>query len=233
MKGNGGGASGCFASWSQEVRGWDDLALRGDDPTEAIEITVFRHGETAANASGLVSGISDVPLTSRGRAQAQHLGGELHGYYDAAFHSPLLRSRDTLALATGAADCEVGSTHVDGRIVERSMGALEGAPSRPIAAYDEGDLGWAPPGGEPYVLVTQRILSFLRDLEACAGGSSGLRVLVSTHVGPMRVLLAILDEIASPATMMSAQYGNALAWRRKVHTSAWAHFVDPGMVGLT
>ncbi len=61
-------------------------------------LILIRHGQSTANAEGLLVGRLDVPLTEMGRAQASALDGALVGVED-VLSSPLLRARDTAALA--------------------------------------------------------------------------------------------------------------------------------------
>jgi broad specificity phosphatase PhoE len=66
------------------------------------DVWLVRHGETAWSANGQHTGRTDIPLTERGRERAQRLA-EHPGLAGDAFAlvlcSPLLRARDTAALA--------------------------------------------------------------------------------------------------------------------------------------
>lgn len=166
-----------------------------------------------------------MPLTAHGEEQAEGLGGSLSGVFACAFHSDLERSQRTLSLALSNSSCTVGAACADTRLAERSMGVLEGAPSRPLPAYDAGDLSWAPVNGEPYIDVAQRIMSFLLDLKDAAT-ISAQRFLVSTHVGPMRVLVGILEEIESPTEVMTSSYANAVPWHGSFSSINWPAFVE-------
>lgn len=218
-----------FDPWTCEVRPWskieDEIQLQRTTPE--IEIDIFRHGETVRNASGQISGSADIALTARGAQQAVRAGSELSGIYQAAFQSPLSRSRETLENALADTRCNVSVIHTDTRLSERSMGCLEGMPSRPLPAYDRGDLAWAPPGGEAYLSVTQRTLCFLLDLrrQACAQPEP-VRVLVCTHVGPMRVLFGILDELESAVEVLTSQFGNARIHQRLLRQIHFPPFID-------
>ena len=72
-----------------------------------------RHGETVWNVENKICGMTDSPLTERGRAQARALGQKVKsgGYaIDEILYSPLSRAADTakaIADATGIpARCE-------------------------------------------------------------------------------------------------------------------------------
>ena len=91
------------------------------------KVYFVRHGQTHSNASGVIHGITDIPLNDTGRAQAAETGKRLQ---DIKFHkvysSPLSRARET---------CEIilkhnkfgGKIVLDERLVERNFGVLEGA----------------------------------------------------------------------------------------------------------
>ena len=63
-------------------------------------IVVVRHGETEWSREGRHTGRADIPLTSRGREQAQRLRPLLAEWdFGAVFASPLRRARETCELA--------------------------------------------------------------------------------------------------------------------------------------
>lgn len=222
-------------SWTCELRPWSKIEneIRLQRTAPEIEIDVFRHGETVRNASGQISGSTEVALTARGLQQAVLAGSELSGTYQVAFQSSLSRSRETLENALASTRCNVGAIHTDARLSERSMGNLEGTLSRPLPAYDEGDLTWAPPGGETYFSVAQRILCFLLDLSQRARAHpEPVRVLVCTHVGPMRVLFGILDQLESAADVLTSQFGNARVHQRLLQQIHFPPFIDRQTIPL-
>src|SRR5438034_10319108 len=64
------------------------------------EVLLVRHGETEWSLSGQHTGVTDIPLTDRGRAQAEALGRLLRGRrFSLVLSSPLTRSLDTCRLA--------------------------------------------------------------------------------------------------------------------------------------
>jgi broad specificity phosphatase PhoE len=219
-----------FAALSSgSVRAWSALGQELDARRMAppVVLELLRHGQTESNAAGLISGAADALLTEVGRTQAREVGATLHGRYDAAIHSHLARSRETLRLALSASTAHVGTIIEDNRIAERSMGRLEGTPTRPLPAYDRGDLSWAPAGGEPYLSVTQRILSFLLDVQCVAAQAEReLRVLASTHVGPMRIFAGVLLGTSSPIEVLTDQHANAEVWTATFETLEWPPFLS-------
>jgi broad specificity phosphatase PhoE len=222
-----------FRIWDTRICSWTEIAsaTASSRAPEPIELTLVRHGQTTNNAKRLITGASDPPLTSVGLEQAIGLRDVLDPAYDVAFHSNFRRTRETLKLAL--AGHQVGAVLDDPRIAERSMGALEGEPTRPLPAYDLGDLFWAPTDGENYGAVTRRATSFLLDLVA-AGRRAGraLRVLAASHVGTIRILSSILDRLRDPVAVLTRQFANAVPLRFDFRTVGWPPFVDRLEIGL-
>lgn len=195
-------------------------------PAPDVALSIVRHGETTSNAQGLVTGTSDAPLTVRGRLQAQEAGRALAATtFDIGFTSHLQRSRETLDLAIRAGGLDLADTAVDERLAERSLGRLERTPIRPRDPRLAIDLAIAPPGGESYLELTLRCLSFLLDVRVLAAQlARPLRVLVCTHQGPLRVLTAIVDEQRDPTQVRDGSFENAVIVERTLGRLAWPAF---------
>lgn len=147
----------------------------------------MRHGESVANARGLLSGHGDLPLTDRGVEQATATASWLFDRFqlDRIVSSPLCRARQT---AQALADAfELGVTE-DDRFVEVSYGTLEGTP---LAAVDPSlwarwiaDENFKPEGGESLREVFDRVVPAVSELL-----SSGERVALVSHVSPIKAAL--------------------------------------------
>ena len=167
------------------------------------EIIVVRHGQTAANARGLLLGRLDVDLDDVGRAQAAALVAALPTP-DLVVTSPLARTRQTAA-AFGV------EAEVDERWIEMDYGDFDGRPTGDVTAETwaqwRADVDFAPPGGESLARVTARVCDALDGLVARAVGR---RVVVVSHVSPIK-----------------AAVGWALAMGPEV---SWRTFVAPGSI---
>ena len=159
-----------------------------------MRILLARHGETVWNVEGRHQGQTfDIPLSDRGRVQAQALGRRLAGLEIArAVASPLLRARETAVLALGGRNLALG---LDPRLMEISHGDWEGRLAAEIQAEQpELRRAWREtphlvrlPGGESFQDVADRAWPAFAD--ACRGAGSGEVVLIVTHDGVNRALL--------------------------------------------
>jgi 2,3-bisphosphoglycerate-dependent phosphoglycerate mutase len=94
-----------------------------------LTLVLLRHGESEWNAKNLFTGWVDVPLSERGREEAEH-GGRLlaeSGLLPDVVHTSLLRRAITTAcLALDVADRHWIPVRRDWRLNERHYGALQG-----------------------------------------------------------------------------------------------------------
>ena len=168
-----------------------------------MSVLVFaRHGETDANAKGLLLGRLDPPLNERGRAQAAALARAFGaGAPPAAIAtSPLARTRAT-ADAIGQA-CGV-AVEVDERLVEVDYGVWDGHPFGALPAELvrkwRSDPQFTPEGGESLADVRARMARCASDLLERAA-DAGAPVVAVSHVSPIKaaVLWALtLDDTFS------------------------------------
>ena len=131
----------------------------------AHKVYFTRHGETVWNVENKICGMTDSPLTERGRAQARALGQKVKagGYaIDEILYSPLSRAADT---AKAIADATGIPARCEPRLREQCFGKYEGTPrngekfriSKTCFAdrYD---------GGESMLQLAQRIYNLLDEL---------------------------------------------------------------------
>ena len=124
-----------------------------------------RHGETVWNVENKICGMTDSPLTEKGRQQARELGRKVKEsgvHIDEILYSPLSRAADTakaVAEATGLpARCEP-------RLREQCFGKYEGTP-RDGAEFRISKTHFADryDGGESMMQLAQRIYNLLDEL---------------------------------------------------------------------
>jgi broad specificity phosphatase PhoE len=159
------------------------------------DLVLVRHGETIWHARNRYTGRSDIPLTPRGREQADHLAAwAKQAGLDAIWVSPLARARDTAtpaALATGL------EPHVDARLREIDFGRGEGLTTaqmrqrfpEALAAFHRDPATHHLPGGENPADAVTRAAACLRDINDSHPDG---RVLLVGHSTLNRLLLCHL-----------------------------------------
>ncbi|EIZ78431.1 putative phosphoglycerate mutase [Novosphingobium sp. Rr 2-17] len=164
----------------------------------ACEVFLIRHGETTWNAEGRFQGALDSQLTTKGRAQADHIGRALAEILQETegphLHvSSLGRARETAALITphlrGAID-----TRIEHRLREVSIGSWDGLTPIDIDAGWPGLLDGSSPfdwffrslDGETYDAAVERVQDWLAGLNGTViAVSHGLlgRIIRGTYLG--------------------------------------------------
>ena len=182
----------------------DPARVRG----AGIVLIVVRHGQTHANASGLLLGHADPKLDATGRAQASAIAASLAPLPRSTriITSPLRRARETASIITREAPVEV-----DDRWIELDYGAFDGTPIGDVPAETwtrwRSDPDFAPEGGETLRELGARVAAACEDLLPDAEERD---VVVVTHVSPVKASVA-----------WTLGVGDEIAWRT---------FVAPGSI---
>ena len=141
------------------------------------ELALIRHGRTAWNRDGRLTGRADIPLTPEGRRELA--GRRLPARFAAAhwLTSPLQRARQTAELlGHGDATIEAALIEMDfGAFEGRTLAELRADPNLQMAALEDRGLDFQPPGGESPRLLRERLRPLLRRL----GQAGGLHVAVA------------------------------------------------------
>jgi len=175
-------------------------------PAFPYRLIFLRHGETAYNAENRLQGQLDIPLNARGREQARSIGRALQARVGAEIAqleaagafiaSPLGRARETMEIARAAIDLPPGRYRVNAALKEISFGAWEGLTWPEIEARDLSGVrarrkdrwNFAPPGGESYAMLAERLRPWLDGLTGDA--------FVVSHGGVARALMTLIAEVA-------------------------------------
>lgn len=155
-------------------------------------LILVRHGESVANAQGLLLGRTDAELTDEGRAQALRARTLLEGSVAEVRSSPLRRARDTAdLLALGP------PVTVDEAFIEVDYGEFECQPlgGIPAEVWQRWQLNreFRPEGGETLAEVDRRVARACEDLFAADGAGARRRdgdVVVVSHVSPIKAAVA-------------------------------------------
>ncbi len=158
---------------------------------------LVRHGESAANRDGLVSGHIDTPLTTLGEEQAEATKKVLAGVkFDAVYSSDLERAAKTAEII---ADVPVPAAHQLPDLRERHFGRFEGQPADEwMEANKEYERRYASlPFAERLEhnyadsIESDKVVLARVDkaLKRIAKAHPGQTVLVGLHGGPIRIML--------------------------------------------
>lgn len=150
----------------------------------SVRIAFLRHGPTAWNDEGRLQGMTDVPLSPRGRALAATWRVPFQGWRWAS--SPLMRARETAALAGAPI-----SLAIEPALREMAFGEWEGRTLDDLRAVEPQGmrdaetrgLDMAPPGGESPRHVMERLRPWI--------AAQRKDVVAVSHKGVIRVVLAM------------------------------------------
>src|SRR5262245_17196183 len=190
-----------------------------------MRLLLARHGESIWNGVRRLQGVTDVPLSERGREQARALGRALAAHrIAAAYVSPLARARETADIAL--ANAGVPITAIE-ELREFSLGEWEGCLATEIEAREGDPYGaWLrapadcpPPGAEPLDAVRDRVLTAVARI--ATAHPNGDDVLVVAHGGVISVYICHLLGCGS----------NAL-WRLRVDNASLTVVRPPRIVTL-
>jgi probable phosphoglycerate mutase len=172
-------------------------------PIFSGEFYFARHGETAYNSKGLVSGDEDVPLSSVGVAQslaAAELVARLG--IASAFCSPLARAMDTAKYILSKTSV---APEVIPQLKERHWGKLQGTSKAQL-----GDYNFANYNVEDWELFSSRTIAAINMI------CSEPPAIIIAHSGTFRVLLAYLG-----VKLEKKQVRNAYPYRFYKDRDCW------------
>ena len=169
---------------------------------EATVTLLLRHGQTPMSVQKRYSGRTDAPLTDAGVRQAAAAAKRLASAgVDAIVASPLqraVRTAEEVAAATGI------PVLTDEGFRETDFGAWEGLTFAEVRARWPSEMArWladpsvAPPGGESFAQVSERVTAALHRVLVARAGQT---VLIVSHVTPIKTLVAAAL-LAPPAAL--------------------------------
>lgn len=156
-----------------------------------MKLYVVRHGETIWNAENRVQGVSDIPLTDKGRLDAALQKDFVKSLdIEVVISSPLDRAIETAKILT---DNKL-PINTDDRIKERDWGMNEGANIDEVDRWDCWDviLNTKVQNIESIQDFMYRVSSFLEDIKV---RYKDKKVLLVTHSAVIRVIHYLLGTI--------------------------------------
>ena len=181
------------------------------------EVVLVRQGQTQWSGDGRHTGLTDVPLTPDGEADARALGARLHRPFGLVLSSPLSRAARTAELA---------GLHpqIDADLVEWDYGPEEGRTTEQARESRPGWSVWDDDGlGETIEQVAERQRRVLarvqpvleRGEDVClVGHGHALRILAATWLGLPPGVGQQLVLSAGPLSVLGREHGcpALLAW---------------------
>ncbi|MBX2803082.1 MAG: histidine phosphatase family protein [Myxococcales bacterium] len=188
---------------------------------EETPIWFVRHGQSTANASGVLAGHQDADLTELGITQARAVRARLSELSpDRVVSSDLRRAWRTAALAWPVDSPSLERTPL---LRERDLGEWEGQAMAPLRASGAANrlLTWhgAPPGGESQAMLARRVIGWLAEQD------DGRSALLFVHGGLIRSVVGLLD--GTPLDQIGSwRVRNTEVVPRRVPRGRWAELLD-------
>ena len=153
-------------------------------------LLLLRHGQTEANATGVLQGHQPTPLNALGGLQARRLADRIsrhHPKVSVLISSDLARAAQTAAVV--AAACRLTPIW-DAAWRERGFGELEGRTVGERETWRAAHGDTHPPGGESVDAFRQRVRGAFESVVRSYAQQGAVAVI--THGGPIGVLLRML-----------------------------------------
>ena len=211
-------------------------------------IYLFRHGQTHFNFHKRFTGWKDSTWTKTGQKNARITARKLrHKRIDVAFHTKLVRSKETLhEVLRYHPECFL--TLRDDRMMERCYGNLQGHAHNTFIKEQGRELfdkyhrayNFPPPYGESVKMVEKRVLPFLLELLVFIKRYK-VNVAISAHGNSMRPFRRYFEKFSIPHMMkLEMPYDTYFEYSIKVPPSpsskptrsSWKTVVQPDGVHL-
>lgn len=164
-----------------------------------MKVILVRHAETEWNESGFIQGHSNSALTLRGERQTSALVAafDANNYQvERVYASPLGR---TWQMGQSLSECFSCSLVAETALKEQAFGQFEGMSTAQLLQHHPKDANalfkfdaeYCPPEGESLAQATQRVISFLQNLQ---GTKEHQCVCIVSHGHVSQGVLAILKE---------------------------------------
>jgi 2,3-bisphosphoglycerate-dependent phosphoglycerate mutase len=184
------------------------------------KLILSRHGESEFNAKSLWTGIWDIPLTRKGRHDAETMAQALAKFApDTAYTSGLIRASDTLKIILHANGWKIPVHHTR-QFNERDYGQLTGLNKWEVEnKYGQDQFtrwrrGWNEPvpDGETLKDVYARAVPYFEKyIEPQL--RSGQTVLITAHGNALRALIKYLDKLSDKAVeSLEMPFGELLVY---------------------
>jgi 2,3-bisphosphoglycerate-dependent phosphoglycerate mutase len=166
-------------------------------------LVLVRHGESQWNLENRFTGWVDVPLTDRGRHEAERAGQALRGmHFDRVFTSVLQRAIETVDIILRIIGQTDVATERSEALNERHYGELQGLNKAETAAKFGAEqvhiwrrsFDVPPPGGESLKDTAVRTLPYFEQV-IVPRIKAGENILVGAHGNSLRSIVMHLDKL--------------------------------------
>jgi broad specificity phosphatase PhoE len=179
-----------------------------------VDIYLCRHGQSEANAKGLLAGHMDSPLNEIGRQQAQELAGlakKANLKFDHVYVSPLSRAKETAQIICAGTDSPQPEIMDD--LIERDFGILTGKLYVDVPKYAKNVLGTEAIGyfldGEGVETFPQAMARAQKILKTVRGKHEKGNVLLVAHGDIGMMLFAAFHKTPWKDALTHFHFGNS------------------------
>lgn len=182
-------------------------------------LVLLRHGQSTANATGIFTGLLDVPLTAAGEREGREAGAavaSIRPRIGLILRSTMHRAAQTTAIVVDALGDPVPEVRADWRLNERNYGALTGRTKADVLAEvgPEQYLRWRRTmTGAPPPMTPERLAAIARAAtdEGRPRAELGLTESLQDVVRRVRpVLTTVLIPMLRTRTVLVVAHGNSL-----------------------
>ncbi len=149
-----------------------------------MKVYVVRHGQSLTNKAEQWTGWLDVPLTDKGKADAEKAADVIRSVsFGRVFASDLVRATETAKIALPSAEIETSAL-----LREIDVGNIAGKPLNILTEEDRAYIrenGYVAFNGETQEAFRGRVCSFMRTLESLQCEN----IAIFTHAGWLRAML--------------------------------------------
>ncbi len=180
-----------------------------------LKIYLVRHGQDQDNASGILNGRRDTPLTKLGEAQAHEVAEKIKNFgivFDAVYTSPLKRTKMTAEIISS--DTNSPKPIVLENLIERDFGIMTGEPATSIKEKCAPNILQAelityflsPEGAEtfPDMIIRAKTL-----LDAIKSQHKDASVLLVSHGDFGKMLYAAFYDLPWKDVLLQFHFGNS------------------------
>ena len=180
-----------------------------------LKIYIARHGQNEDNATGILNGHRDLPLTQKGQDQAQQLAEGIRKIgltFDAVYTSPLNRAYDTALVVTDA--LKLSRPQMMSDLIERDFGVMTGKPIAEIEKLcapniiktDSITYFLSPEGAETFPDLLARGTHVIEEIQALHPNGT---VLLVTHGDIGKMIYAAYYDLSWQDVLTMFHFGNS------------------------